>query len=119
MDDYRDFVMKVVMNNLIPVPGFAAINIFGICFVRKTAWERRTEEVRAVIINHESIHTAQMRELLYIGFYVAYLLEWVYRLVFHTRTAYEGISFEREAYAHQEEPGYLATRRHFAQWRKA
>lgn len=70
------------------------------------------------VLNHEAIHTAQMKELLYVGFYVLYLLEWLYRLVFHTRTAYEGISFEEEAYSHQHEKDYLKTRRHFAMWRK-
>lgn len=69
-------------------------------------------------INHEKIHTAQMRELWYIGFYILYFLEWVYRLVFHTRTAYRGISFEREAYVNQSNYRYLAKRRRYAQWRR-
>lgn len=68
--------------------------------------------------NHEAIHTAQMKELLYVFFYVIYFLEWLYRLVFHTKTAYIGISFEREAYENEENLKYLDTRKHFAQWRK-
>lgn len=68
---------------------------------------------------HEDIHTAQMQELGYIGFYIIYFLEWVYRLIFHTKTAYRGISFEREAYEHEADGWlYLKRRKHYAQWRK-
>jgi hypothetical protein len=45
-------------------------------------------------------------------------VEWVYRLVFHTRTAYRGISFEREAFCHQKDYEYLTKRKPFAQWRR-
>lgn len=106
--------MRLVFNNIIPFRGFLAINIFGVLFVRKSTKEKLNEKV----INHESIHTKQMKELLYIFFYIIYLFEWIYRLIFHTSTAYEGISFEREAYQHDNEPEYLKTRKHFAQWRK-
>ena len=107
--------MKIVQNNLIPFKGFTAINLFGIIFVRKgkaypnlTGWSK--------LIRHESIHTAQMKELLYIGFYIIYFFEWLYRLI-TTRHAYRSISFEKEAYEHQDEPEYLDNRKHFAQWR--
>lgn len=104
--------MKLVYNKWIPFKGFRAINLFGVCFVR----EGYTMPPHS--INHEKIHTAQMRELWYIGFYILYLVEWIYRLVFHTRTAYRGISFEREAYNNQYNYGYLEYRSKYAQWRK-
>jgi len=104
--------MKIIYNRILPVPGFVCINLFGVLFVR------RGKTLSAATINHEAIHTAQMRELGYVLFYVIYVLEWLYRLLTHTRTAYRGISFEREAYAHQADVDYLATRRRFAQWRK-
>lgn len=110
--------MKVIENNLIPFPGFLAINLFGVLFVRKDAWARRDEAARKVTLNHEAIHTAQMKELLFVFFYIAYFLEWLYRLVFHTSTAYRGISFEVEAYENQNDEEYLQNRRHFAQWRR-
>ena len=69
-------------------------------------------------INHEKIHTAQMKELGYIFFYILYFVEWLYRLVFHTRTAYRGISFEVEAYTHQYDYDYLESRAKFAQWKR-
>jgi len=105
--------MKVIYNDLIPFKGFKAINLFGVLFVRNECRDRMREED----FNHEEIHTAQMKELLYVWFYILYFLEWVYRLVFHTRTAYEGISFEREAYENQYNLSYLDTRKHYAQWR--
>ena len=66
-------------------------------------------------MNHERIHTAQQREMLYVFFYLAYLLEWLVRLPMRGN-AYRNISFEREAYANQRDLDYLQRRRHFA-WR--
>ena len=106
--------MIVIPNNILPLPGFYSINLFGVIFVRKEVIETLEEED----YNHELIHTAQMKELLYIFFYVIYALEWIYRLIFHNKTAYTGISFEREAYEHDQDLNYLDTRKHFAQWRK-
>lgn len=106
--------MKIIYNNILPPFGFFAINLFGVLFVRKSGEGKVTE----IDINHEQIHTAQMKELLYIFFYIIYFLEWIYRLIFHTKTAYRGISFEEEAYKYQRDLNYLKTRKHFAQWRK-
>lgn len=103
--------MKIIYNKIIPFKGFSAINLFGVLFARKE-YEPLSERT----ICHEAIHTAQMRELGYIGFYILYLLEWLYRLV-TTKNAYRSISFEREAYANQANKNYLTTRRAFAQWR--
>lgn len=107
--------MKQIVNNIIPFKGFAAINICGILFVRN----KQTSEI---LLQHEEIHTKQMRELLYLFFYIAYLLEWVFRFLFtkdrFSHKAYRNISFEKEAYSHQSEKGYLEKRKHFAQWRK-
>lgn len=104
--------LRIVYSRVIPLPGFRCVNICGVLFVRKG------KTVTTTLLNHEAIHTAQMRELGYVLFYVLYVLEWLYRLIFHTRTAYRGISFEREAYRHQAEADYLTMRRRFAQWRK-
>ena len=106
--------MKIVPNNIIPFPGFLAINLFGVLFVRKA----RIDKVTDVTINHESIHTAQMKELLYIGFYIIYFFEWLFNLIFHTKDAYDRISFEREAYQYEKDLDYLKTRKHYAQWNK-
>ena len=52
--------MKIVRNNIIPFKGYKAVNLFGILFVRDDA------VIGSVDINHESIHTAQMKEMLYV-----------------------------------------------------
>lgn len=101
----------VVVNKIMPPKGFLAINLFGVIFARK--------ELSAVTINHESIHTAQGKELLWVGFYLLYLLEWLARLAvtFDARRAYRELSFEKEAYAHERELGYISQRKHFSEFR--
>lgn len=104
---------KVIYNKYIPFKGFCAINLFGNIFARE-----EYKPVSNVTLNHENIHSAQQKELLYIFFYLLYFFEWLYRLIFHTKNAYRGISFEKEAYEHQQDLSYLQNRRKFAMWRK-
>ena len=100
----------VVYNNIIPFKGFAAINLFGIIFVRNGV------VVSDRMLNHERIHTRQMIEMLFVFFYLWYLLEWLIRLPFHGfgKEAYYRISFEIEAYEHEEDLDYLSDRKWFA-----
>lgn len=106
--------MKIVRNRILPFgKKYAAINLFGVFFVK------RHVSVSPRLINHESIHTAQQRELLFVPFYVIYVAEWLVRLIFkrfNNHKAYRAISFEREAYDNDANLDYLATRRHYAQW---
>ena len=111
--------MLVIKNNILPLPGFVAVNLFGLVFVRKKEWEKLTPARQEKVRRHEAIHTRQMVELLIVGFYLLYRLEWAYWMVFRPLNAYRHISFEREAYAHESKKTYLQTRRHYAQWRKA
>lgn len=103
--------MRIIYNQIIPFKGFTAINLFGVMFAREG------HTITPPTINHEKIHTAQMRELGYIFFYILYFLEWLYRLCVDTKRAYRAISFEQEAYAHQRNCNYLQERKHFAMWR--
>lgn len=101
--------MKVIYNNLIPFPGYAAINLFGILFVRKGC------NVTEQMINHEAIHTAQMKEMLYVPFYLWYVVEWFVRLIKERWTgkgdAYKDICFEKEAYQNEDNLEYLEQRK--------
>jgi len=97
--------MKIIYNRLIPFKGFAAINLFGVIFVRKGVI------VTERIIQHERIHTEQMKELGYLLFYFWYLLEWIIKLFRYGRNSYRNISFEREAYAGQAELFYMRNSR--------
>ena len=86
------------------------LNLFGTFWARDTSWIDR------FVINHERIHTAQMRELLFIPFYIFYVLEWLIRIIQFrdAHKAYLNISFEREAYTHGHDLEYLKQRPHFA-----
>jgi hypothetical protein len=77
-----------------------------------------TEELNNVItVNHESIHWKQQMEMLILPFYIWYLIEWFLKLFIHGNQAYYTISFEREAYANQDNKDYLKTRKHYS-WLK-
>ena len=82
--------MKIVYNSIIPVQGFIAINLFGTLFVRKEyAYKLQIPRYKEKILNHESIHTEQMKDFAcflplclqqYIGgiiFYIIYFFEWL------------------------------------------
>lgn len=99
--------MKIVYNSVIPFKGYKAINLFGVLFVRKGKTMSDTD------LNHEAIHTAQMKEMLYVFFYLWYLVEWLVRLFlckFDGHKAYRAVSFEREAYSNQSYLKYLGER---------
>ena len=98
--------MKIIRQNILPPKGFSAINLFGLLFCKKDA------KINDVIVNHESIHTSQMKEMLYIPFYLWYVIEWLIKLLFKGN-AYRNISFEREAYDNQYNLNYLKERKRY------
>lgn len=103
--------MKVIRNKILPFGrNYLAINLFGVVFAKG--------ELSAVSQNHEYIHTLQQRELLWIGFYLLYVVEWLLRLAYYRNwmKAYYCISFEQEAYLHQRDLRY-AEKRRFCAWR--
>lgn len=101
--------MKVIINKVLPLGrDFYAINLFGVIFA-KGPCSRHT-------LNHESIHTYQQREMLYLPFYIVYLIEWFIRIL-QTGSAlkgYHAISFEREAYANDSDYNYHKKRKPYA-----
>ena len=99
--------MKIIRQNILPPKGFLAINLFGLLFCKKDA------KINDVIVNHESIHTSQMKEMLYIPFYLWYVTEWLVKLLFKGN-AYRNISFEREAYDNQYNLNYLKERKRYS-----
>ena len=100
--------MKIVYNNILPVKGFTAMNLFGIIFARN-----EYKPLARRIQNHEAIHTVQMKEMLYIFFYFWYLVEWLVKLFRYGRNAFENISFEREAYTYQYDYSHLEKRKKY------
>ncbi|MCL6103093.1 MAG: hypothetical protein M1292_11540 [Bacteroidetes bacterium] len=91
-----------VKNSIIPFKGFKAITLWPFIFFR--------EEMNAVDWNHETIHGRQQIELLFVGFYLIYFVEWIFK-------GYDRISFEKEAYANQDNQDYLKGRKVFAMWK--
>jgi len=71
--------------------------------------------LNAVETNHESIHAAQQKELLYVPFFIWYGIEWLMLwFKYHDwTTAYYHIRFEQEAYRHQNDLNYLQTRKKY------
>ena len=90
------------------IKGFAAINLFGVLFIRGDT------VITSRLVNHEEIHTAQMKEMLYVFFYLWYVAEWLVKLFIHGRNSYRNISFEREAYSGEGNALYLSGRRRYA-----
>lgn len=103
--------MKIIYNKYLPIKGYSAINLFELIFARKECKPLSDRTIR-----HETIHTRQMRELLYLFFYLWYGIEWIVRLIQYRNTndAYYNISFEREAYANDQDDTYLKRRELYA-----
>jgi hypothetical protein len=101
--------MKIVYTNWFPFGPYHTINLFGILFTKRDHLTRDT-------ILHEQIHTAQMKEMLYIFFYLWYGLEYIIIRFFHKKqnNAYHDVSFEEEAHDNVYNWNYLETRKHYA-----
>ena len=97
--------MKLIYNHFIPLPGFAAMMLFGVIFARK-----KCKPLSVITINHEAIHAAQANECGgWWRFYCLYIGQWF-------KYGYRRAPFEREAYAYAHNTYYLTDRRPYA-WR--
>ena len=101
----------IVPNRVLPFGTYTTINLFGVLFtkVKNGLLTNRT-------VNHELIHTAQMKELGYIGYYLWYGIEYLIIRLFHKKQdgAYHDVSFEEEAYVNDKDMTYLQNRKHYA-----
>lgn len=101
----KDLIIKIQKH---PFGGdFLAINLFCIIFT--------VRDLTPVEINHERIHSAQQRELLFIPFFIWYIIEWFILYVKYKDSlkAYYNIRFEKEAYYHEKDLNYLINRKHY------
>lgn len=107
--------MKIIYSKHFPPRPYKAITLLKWIIVRAEAKERFT----AVDYNHECIHYAQEKELWFVGFYLLYILEFLFALLYfcNWHKAYRNISFEVEAYTYQDDLNYLQHRKRFA-WSK-
>ncbi len=91
--------------------GFSGITVYPFIFARE-----KYLRANKTFVNHEKIHLRQQIELLIILFFIWYALEYFVRLIQYKdrKKAYRNISFEREAYANESNPHYLANRKFFS-----
>ena len=102
----RGFI-AIIRNKVLPVKGFAAINLFLILFVRPNV------NLTDKLLNHERIHSRQILELGIIFFYIWYGIEWLIKSL-KDGNAYKNLSFEREAYENENDENYLKTRKWYS-----
>ena len=71
------------------------------------------------LINHEKIHARQQIEMLWLFFFMWYGAEYLARLLYYRNhyKAYRTLSFEQEAFTHDEDRDYLKKRKVYA-WMK-
>jgi hypothetical protein len=99
-------MILIVFKYLTP-RGFRGLTFFPFVFMAD-----KNDKLNKVFINHEKIHIRQQLELLIFPFFVWYSLEYFVRLIQYKdrKKAYYNISFEREAYANENNIDYLKTR---------
>jgi hypothetical protein len=105
--------MIIVCQSLLKNTKINGITLFPFIFIKKKEFLKDQ-----ILIHHEKIHLRQQIELLVIFFYLWYIVEylyWYYRLK-DGYLAYKHISFEREAYAKEQDTNYLRNRKLFAFW---
>ena len=86
---------------------YVGLTLWPFIFVKEDGLKEDT-----VLINHEKIHLKQQKELLILPFYIWYVCEWLLRTLLYLSTyrAYQNISFEREAYANENDLSYVQRR---------
>ena len=129
MKKYTVNETKIFVNKLIPPKGFIALAFFNMIFWREEydyylKDNRRKSYVKRVV-NHEGIHTCQMRDFckwLPLGgiiFYIVYLLEWILRCFINgPKNAYSMLSFEQEAKLNEKNAEYQTQRGRFDNYKK-
>ncbi len=103
--------MWTIVSKIILRKNVVAMTIFPFIILR----EKKTKE-NLRTMNHETIHLVQQVELLWILFFIWYLIEYCIRLIQYKNghQAYINISFEREAYANDDNLDYLKKRKFYS-----
>ena len=93
--------MKVIYNSILPIgKNKVAMTLYPFIFVKRN----HADSFTPIVLNHELIHEAQIKELGLIRFYLMYL--W-----FFVKGGYKRANpFEMEAYAHDDDLYYLESR---------
>lgn len=103
--------LKQIYTKHFPMKGFKALTILPFVFVRRDCRLSVTD------MRHETTHALQQLETLWLLFFVIYGLEFIIKYLickFDSDRAYMSVSFEQEAYNHQDCFFYNKARGHFA-----
>lgn len=99
--------MWLIVSKFVVPKNFSGVTIFPFIFTRAHSWAKNK-----TFVTHEKIHLRQQLELLVVMFFLWYGVEFLIRSIqyrnFHQ--AYRNISFEREAYANENNFNYLQKR---------
>ncbi|WP_317038991.1 hypothetical protein ACF3NR_00910 [Vaginella massiliensis] len=105
------FVMLTIVSKHFLRKNVVAMTVFPFILVRdkQTKFNKKT-------MNHETIHIVQQLELFWFVFFIWYFVEYGLRILQYKdpNLAYRNISFEREAYANDQNLDYLKTRKLFS-----
>ena len=98
----------IVCQRLLKNTKISGITLFPFILLREKKYRQNK-----TLINHEKIHMRQQMELLIIPFYILYLSEYYLKYLRYRnpQLAYRNISFEREAYANEQDLNYLKKRK--------
>ena len=104
--------LKKIYCKHFPFKGFIALTLYPWLFIREEYKRRLTKKVE----RHETTYALQQIECLWIVFLILYGLEYLVKLLvtFSHFRAYRSISFEQEAYNHEEEVYYNDVRKPYA-----
>jgi len=93
--------------------------VVDICAITLYPFIIAREEMSEDVLNHESIHIAQQKELFVVFFYMLYGWDYLrgYIKFRDKELAYRRIRFEQEAYAQMFNESYLDNRKPYS-WRK-
>jgi len=102
-------LMKIIQIPFLVPKGFVAVSIWPFLWVRN----KKEACSDKILLNHEKIHHQQQKELLMIGFFVWYVLEYLglYLKYQNSKKAYREISFEKEAYQNEHNFDFLKNRK--------
>ena len=92
---------------------FLSPSIIGVTLAPFGVYLRKDHMEDKVVINHESIHWKQQKEMLIIFFYIWYFSEWIIRS-FYQKGVYRKLLMEREAYDNELNLKYLETRKPYS-----
>ena len=97
----------IIISKWLTPKGYLGITLFPFIVLKTATLKKNT-----ILINHEQIHLRQQIELLIFPFFIIYIVEFLIKLYLYKNwhKAYLNISFEREAYKHQNNLHYLKNR---------